>query len=188
MSDEVAFLQAILANPADDAPRLVYADWLDEQGDDFAAAKATYLRMTTAHAEASRTGGPRQQVLEELLRLLAPALNSEWLKLVSQVPVENCTLFEFECPKRWEKMEVTHEPGVRLCSTCERPVYYSETIDEARANAWQGRCVAVELSLPRQPGDLESPTFLLAGEFSIPDDWRPPEEAKPAVRRRSTRD
>ena len=32
MSDESAFLAAIRATPTDDAPRLVYADWLDEQG------------------------------------------------------------------------------------------------------------------------------------------------------------
>lgn len=31
MSDEEAFLAAIAADPADDARRLVYADWLDEQ-------------------------------------------------------------------------------------------------------------------------------------------------------------
>jgi carbon storage regulator CsrA len=30
---EAAFLRAVLADPADDAPRLIYADWLDEQGD-----------------------------------------------------------------------------------------------------------------------------------------------------------
>jgi uncharacterized protein (TIGR02996 family) len=32
MSEEAAFLAAIRANPADDLPRLVYADWLDERG------------------------------------------------------------------------------------------------------------------------------------------------------------
>jgi uncharacterized protein (TIGR02996 family) len=32
VSAEEAFLAAIEAAPADDAPRLVYADWLDEQG------------------------------------------------------------------------------------------------------------------------------------------------------------
>ncbi|HVK07462.1 MAG TPA: ribosomal protein L7/L12 [Gemmataceae bacterium] len=32
MSDEAALLAAIQAAPADDAPRLVYADWLDEHG------------------------------------------------------------------------------------------------------------------------------------------------------------
>jgi uncharacterized protein (TIGR02996 family) len=33
MTDEAAFLAAIRAAPADLAPRLVYADWLDERGD-----------------------------------------------------------------------------------------------------------------------------------------------------------
>src|SRR5262249_15379111 len=32
MSPEQAFLQAVVANPDDDGPRLVYADWLEEQG------------------------------------------------------------------------------------------------------------------------------------------------------------
>jgi uncharacterized protein (TIGR02996 family) len=33
MSDSEAFLHEIIAAPDDDAPRLVYADWLEEQGD-----------------------------------------------------------------------------------------------------------------------------------------------------------
>src|SRR5687768_1094845 len=33
MSDRDALLRAIIDNPDDDAPRLVYADWLDEHGD-----------------------------------------------------------------------------------------------------------------------------------------------------------
>src|SRR5581483_5981629 len=33
MSDRGAFLRAIRDRPHDDAPRLVYADWLDEHGD-----------------------------------------------------------------------------------------------------------------------------------------------------------
>src|SRR5688572_9698643 len=33
MPDRLAFLRAARANPTDDLPRLVYADWLDEHGD-----------------------------------------------------------------------------------------------------------------------------------------------------------
>ena len=33
MNHHDAFLRAIVGRPADDAPRLVYADWLDEHGD-----------------------------------------------------------------------------------------------------------------------------------------------------------
>jgi uncharacterized protein (TIGR02996 family) len=32
VTDGEALIRSILAAPADDAPRLVYADWLDEQG------------------------------------------------------------------------------------------------------------------------------------------------------------
>ncbi|MEZ6127007.1 MAG: TIGR02996 domain-containing protein [Planctomycetaceae bacterium] len=31
--DRQAFLKEILAAPDDDAPRLIFADWLEEQGD-----------------------------------------------------------------------------------------------------------------------------------------------------------
>ena len=31
--DQWAFLEAIRADPKDDAPRLIHADWLDEQGE-----------------------------------------------------------------------------------------------------------------------------------------------------------
>ncbi len=42
---EQPFLDAIRSNPADDTPRLVYADWLDEHGQ---PAKAEYLRRAVA--------------------------------------------------------------------------------------------------------------------------------------------
>ncbi|MBY0230983.1 MAG: TIGR02996 domain-containing protein, partial [Gemmataceae bacterium] len=37
-----AFLEAILADPHDDAHRLVYADWLEENGDE---ARARFIRL-----------------------------------------------------------------------------------------------------------------------------------------------
>lgn len=42
MSDGDALLRAILANPADDTARLVYADWLDEQGQ---GERAEFIRV-----------------------------------------------------------------------------------------------------------------------------------------------
>lgn len=42
MSDELALLAAILANPDEDTPRLVFADWLDENG---FAARAEFIRL-----------------------------------------------------------------------------------------------------------------------------------------------
>jgi uncharacterized protein (TIGR02996 family) len=42
-----AFLQAIIESPDDDAPRLVYADWLDDHGD---ADRAVFIRAQCALA------------------------------------------------------------------------------------------------------------------------------------------
>src|SRR5437763_2940721 len=45
MSDEAALLAAIRANPDEDTPRLVYADWLDEQGGASNTDRAEYIRL-----------------------------------------------------------------------------------------------------------------------------------------------
>lgn len=42
-NDGQQLLNAIIANPDDDAPRLIYADWLDEQGDD---ERAEFIRAS----------------------------------------------------------------------------------------------------------------------------------------------
>ena len=44
MSLEGAFLADIIAHPADDAPRLVYADWLEEHGDEKDQDRAAFIR------------------------------------------------------------------------------------------------------------------------------------------------
>jgi uncharacterized protein (TIGR02996 family) len=41
VTDEAAFLRAIANAPEDDAPRLIYADWLEERGD----PRAEYVRL-----------------------------------------------------------------------------------------------------------------------------------------------
>ena len=46
MGDDDAFLRAIADAPGDDAPRLVYADWLDEHGQ---PDRAEYLRLACGY-------------------------------------------------------------------------------------------------------------------------------------------
>lgn len=45
MNDHDILLRAILANPEDDAPRLAYADWLDENGGEIRCPKCKGLRF-----------------------------------------------------------------------------------------------------------------------------------------------
>ena len=47
MTDREALLAAVAADPRDDAPRLVLADWLDEQGE---PERAAFIRVQCAAA------------------------------------------------------------------------------------------------------------------------------------------
>jgi uncharacterized protein (TIGR02996 family) len=44
-SDRADLLAAIRAHPEEDTPRLMYADWLDEQGDEAALVRAEFIRL-----------------------------------------------------------------------------------------------------------------------------------------------
>lgn len=55
--DQVAFLKAIRANPADDTARLVYADWLDERGQSVDVLHASLIRHQVAIARKTHTHG-----------------------------------------------------------------------------------------------------------------------------------
>src|SRR5262245_28522095 len=59
-ADGSALLRAVIENPDDDAPRLVYADWLDEHGD---AAWAEFIRLQIAAARepCANPGAPQQE-------------------------------------------------------------------------------------------------------------------------------
>ncbi|HEV3145352.1 MAG TPA: TIGR02996 domain-containing protein [Gemmataceae bacterium] len=69
MNDE-AFLETIRQNPEDDAPRLVYADWLEEQGD----IRAEFLRLEVqwAHGKRADVNAPISRRMEQLRAEIDP--------------------------------------------------------------------------------------------------------------------
>jgi serine/threonine-protein kinase len=84
MSAEGNFLAKLTAEPGDDATRLVYADWLTDQGDDGSAAKAGYLRAAVQLAQhATEDGGT---VWRDRMQQLATGLDPNWLAVVCPVP------------------------------------------------------------------------------------------------------
>ncbi len=62
MTDAERFLAAIVANPDDDTLRLVYADWLEENGD---AERAEFIRLQIAEAQTRAPGSRRSMELLE---------------------------------------------------------------------------------------------------------------------------
>jgi uncharacterized protein (TIGR02996 family) len=88
MSDGDALLAAILAEPDEDVPRLVYADWLDEVGDESDRARAELIRVQIELArlpagEAVRSN-PRAQPLFSREQILLTKRLREWLAPLKQ--------------------------------------------------------------------------------------------------------
>src|SRR5262245_27737496 len=80
MSPEGGFLQAIVADPDDDTPRLVYADWLEDHGQ---PERAEFIR---AQIELARLGegDPRRDALEARAGELEKAHSARWLQPLRQ--------------------------------------------------------------------------------------------------------
>lgn len=74
MSDGDALLRAILDDPDDDAPRLVYADWLDEQGN---SPRATFIRVQIELARLT-ADDPARDRLVQTERTLWRANRTAW--------------------------------------------------------------------------------------------------------------
>jgi uncharacterized protein (TIGR02996 family) len=79
-TDDEAFLRSILDAPGDDAPRLVYADWLDERGD----PRGAFVRDEVRWARDRSAAGAAE------LRARAAALDPVWAARVARPPVGAC--------------------------------------------------------------------------------------------------
>ncbi|MBA4062171.1 MAG: hypothetical protein C0501_00370 [Isosphaera sp.] len=157
LDDETGFLSAVRRDPADDTARLIYADWLDERGDPAGRARSDFLRLELRLAARPERGLNRARWLHEL-RTLAAGLDPAWLRTVSHPALEACRVaFEFECPRRWDRLTPTADEDRRFCESCRRHVHYCATLDQAREHARRGDCVAVSLALVRRPDDLLPP-------------------------------
>jgi uncharacterized protein (TIGR02996 family) len=76
-SDEDAFMRACAEAPTDRTVRLVYADWLEERGDD----RARYLRLEQ-EVYARHHGMENTSGLDAEFAALAAGLKPEWMDLV----------------------------------------------------------------------------------------------------------
>src|SRR4051812_22569331 len=76
LSQDGAFLEDICAHAEDDAPRLVYADWLEENGQ---AHRAEFIRLQCRLATMSEDD-PERSDLQDREWELATVYRDEWRK------------------------------------------------------------------------------------------------------------
>ena len=79
MSTEQGFLNQLAVEPGDEVTRLVYADWLEDQGD----PRAAYLRAETELAGLTEDD-PRYAELNRTVSEQAAALPEEWLAVAGR--------------------------------------------------------------------------------------------------------
>ena len=148
---EQALLHEIVQR--DDTSRIVYADWLEQQGDH---VRAEFVRVQDKLL--AMPGDAERAVHEERLYALAAKIDVAWRLLVASPAVERCGVaFRFQCPMTWSALQATKRDGVRRCTGCQRDVYYALTVGEARAHAQDGHCVALDVTSARWRDDLSEP-------------------------------
>ncbi len=76
MTHDEAFLQDVLARPGDDVPRLIYADWLEDHGQE---ARAEFIRTQCELAKLPRRD-PRRLGLEGIEFALLALHEAEWVR------------------------------------------------------------------------------------------------------------
>ena len=78
MNHKQAFLEAIRDTPDDDAPRLIYADWLEEQGGAGRTARAAFIRIQWPRHELPEDAQLRADRLEDEAADLVMEHEDEW--------------------------------------------------------------------------------------------------------------
>src|SRR6516164_9385292 len=76
VTQDEGLFRTILAQPADDAPRLVYADWLEEHGE---PERAEFIRLQCERARLPE-GSPRWWDLECREKQLWEMHQAEWFR------------------------------------------------------------------------------------------------------------
>lgn len=102
MTDHAPFIEAICAHPDDMGPRLVYADWLDEQGDERGEFIQTQIELAQGHLGTCTGPGPdycwtceRLDAIRQRGEYLFQAHKNDWLPR----SVQECCIFGGASPE-----------------------------------------------------------------------------------------
>jgi uncharacterized protein (TIGR02996 family) len=159
MNDGDALLAAIIANPDDDTPRLVYADWLQENGQ---PERAEFIRVAVRRARTAKGTRDYRKLFGRELELLTRH-REEW-----SAPFRPWAAFENLVFRRGFVEEAHLQPDVYLAHS-------GELLSAAPVReVWVNNAAPLVLELARAPRPPH--VRLRAGEHSPPPSWFPGEE------------
>jgi len=147
---EAGLIRAILDR--EPGSRLVYADWLEERGDD---VRCEFLRVQDALVQMAPDGEAFRDRSHQLAHL-AKQIDVAWRVRIARPTIEGCAM-DYECPREWGALEATERADVRFCNGCQKTVHYAIDVRAGRELARQGACVAIDLRAPRWKQDLSAP-------------------------------
>lgn len=108
----------------DHATRVVYADWLEEQGDH---ERAEFVRLQDQLLELP--GGDAREVAIDRALQIAGRLDPAWRVLVARPRIRNCA--RTGCPQEWGSLAPTYTSDLRTCGTCGARIEYCFTVGDA---------------------------------------------------------
>lgn len=141
--EELAIVRSV--KQGDEAARAVYGDWLESRG---LPLSAQYVRAEDAYAH-SKSEQHRAE-----LRALSSQVDARRRALVARTPVDACG--SRDCPREWDKLELTPNARERSCPACRRVVTFCDDLREARQLALERQPVAIEPARERLPDDLRA--------------------------------
>lgn len=113
-------LAPLRANPADEGGRMVYADWLEQRGDE----RAWFVRHEGDVEERAAPGEPA------------------WRAITSRARIWRC--HREPCPNRWDLLAaIAGDERARTCTTCQWPVRYCVDAEAAFQIGANDRCPIV---------------------------------------------
>lgn len=125
--------------------RLVYADWLEENGD---TRRAALLRLQEELA-ALEPGDFEYDDCARRLCHLATVIDHRWRMRLARGRVAGCD--PVACVMDWGTLAETARPDIRRCDTCRSDVRYCEAVGDARTRVQRGERVVLDAGISHDP-------------------------------------
>lgn len=182
-ADELAFLNGMYEQPDNEFLPLVYADWLDDQGDE----RGTIVRKRHESGKTFRRRRGRDSRVNELLREIETwleqtphhwhrtwhgdllSIEERWAKVLNcgapfvAQELTPARRFAHTCENSWRSMVECGSDETRHCTNCNQQVHYCSSKDVADGLVRAGYCIAVPVEVLEQADHEHGQRAIISG-------------------------